>query len=163
VRFHAIGQPGPENVHNVGVVNFSAVRDEVDAGKLHLFARVLNFRPQPVSWPFQIEVYSGGRLQKVYPPLTVKMPARKVIKSDPNNADAPPASDQPGEAGIPFELTDFDERAELVVRGRLLDNKDNFPLDDEAWLVVGVVRRAKVLIVGRPNAILDAFFNEEAT
>jgi hypothetical protein len=163
MRFHAIGKPGPENADNVGIVNFNAVRDETDPTKLQVFARVLNFRPDAVSRQLQIEVRVDGRLEKVYPARSLELPPRKVVNVDPNNPDAPAASDQPGETGVTFDLTDFDERAEMVIHGRLLDNKDSFPLDDEAWLVVGVVRKAKVLIVGKPNAILDAFFTDEAT
>ena len=40
---------------------------------------------------------------------------------------------------------------------------DQFPLDDEAWLVVGVVRKARVLLVGKTNEALDAFFADAAT
>src|SRR5262249_51734234 len=36
-------------------------------------------------------------------------------------------------------------------------------LDDEAWLVVGLVRKARVLIVGPPNPILRAFFDDDST
>ena len=36
-------------------------------------------------------------------------------------------------------------------------------LDQEAWLVVGVVRKARVLIVTPGNAVLSAFFNDDAT
>src|SRR5207248_7934918 len=72
-------------------------------------------------------------------------------------------TDQPGEASDTFDLTDFDERAEMVIHGKLTDNKDSFPLDDQAWLVVGVIRKAKVLIVGRSNPILDAFFTDAST
>ena len=77
--------------------------------------------------------------------------------------DSPRIGDQPSEAGATFELADFDDRSEFVHPSRLLDNKDEFPLDDEAWLVVGVVRKAKVLIAGPSNPILDAFFDDEST
>ena len=40
---------------------------------------------------------------------------------------------------------------------------DEFPLDDQAWLAIGAMRKAKVLIVGKANPILDAFFDQEAT
>src|SRR5262249_36598171 len=40
---------------------------------------------------------------------------------------------------------------------------DVFPLDDEAWLVLGVVRKAQVLVVGPANPILKAFFDLPAT
>jgi hypothetical protein len=163
MRFHAIGKPGPENADNVGIVNFNAVRDETEPNKLQVFARVLNFRPEAVTKQLQIEVRVDGRLEKVYPAQAVRLAARKVVQGEPNNPDAPRTSDQPGEAGVTFDINDFDERTELVIHGKLLDHKDSFPLDDEAWLVVGVVRKAKVLIVGKSNPILDAFFNDEAT
>jgi hypothetical protein len=161
MKFHAIGVPGPQAVDNVGIVNFNAVRDESDPTKLQLFARLINFRPAEVNAKVQFEVRSEGRLEKVYPPREVRLAARKVttIDADPSS----PRHDVPGEAGVTFDLTDFDDRAEFVVRVRLLDNKDNFPLDDEAWLVVGVVRKAKVLVVGPSNPILDAFFNDQST
>jgi Aerotolerance regulator N-terminal/von Willebrand factor type A domain len=41
--------------------------------------------------------------------------------------------------------------------------KDVFPLDNDAWLVVGVIRKARVLLVGDPNPVLNAFFDDPAT
>ncbi|HEX4589985.1 MAG TPA: VWA domain-containing protein [Gemmataceae bacterium] len=163
LKFHSIGQPGPDAVDNVGIVNFNAVRDETDPTKLQLFARVVNYRPAAVKAKVQIDVRSEGRLEKVYPPKEVSLPARKVVKADPAKDDSPRVGDQPGEAGVTFELADFDDRSEFVIRARLLDNKDSFPLDDQAWLVVGVIRKAKVLIAGPSNPILDAFFDDEST
>ena len=50
-----------------------------------------------------------------------------------------------------------------MLHARLLNVNDKLPLDDEAWLVVGVVRKARVLIVGKSNQILKAFFDDPAT
>ena len=50
-----------------------------------------------------------------------------------------------------------------MLHARLLDDKDAFPLDDEAWLVAGVVRKARVLIVTAGNEILHDFFDLDAT
>jgi hypothetical protein len=163
LKFHSIGKPGAEAVDNVGIVNFNAVRDESDPTKLQLFARVVNYRPKPADVQVQIDVRSDGRLEKVYPPRAVHLPARKAPMADPTKPESAVVSDQPGESGVTFELGEFDDRAEFVIRARLLDNKDSFPLDDQAWLVVGVVRKAKVLIVGPSNPILDAFFDDEST
>jgi hypothetical protein len=163
LKFHSIGRPGPDAVDNVGIVNFNAVRDETDPTRLQLFARVVNYRPAAVTANVQIDVRSEGRLDKAYPSKEVHLAARKVARADPSNADSARVGDQPGEAGVTFELADFDDRSEFVIHVRLLDNKDSFPLDDHAWLVVGVVRKAKVLIVGPANPILDAFFNDEST
>jgi len=163
MKFHAIGAPGPESVNNVGIVSFNAVRDETDPAKLQIFVRIMNFGPKPVKVPVQIETYSGGQLQKVYPAQTAAVPARQVVRGDKNNPEAPQEKDAPGEIGLTFDINDFDDRNEMIIRGRLPEHKDSFALDDEAWLVVGVVRKAKVLIVGRSNPILEAFFADDAT
>jgi hypothetical protein len=44
-------------------------------------------------------------------------------------------------------------------RGQAGRWRDAFPLDDEAWLVVGAVRKARVLIVTSGNEILHRFFD----
>jgi hypothetical protein len=163
VRLHAIGKAGPENVDNVALVSFNAVRDENDPTHLQVFGRALNFRSRPVRTKLQLEVLVDGRLQKVYE-KSLEMPGRRVAAGPPP-AEGQPAvvRDEPGEATAIFEITDFDDRAEVVLHGKLLDLRDAFPLDDEAWLVVGVVRKARVLIVTPGNAVLTAFFNDEAT
>jgi hypothetical protein len=74
-----------------------------------------------------------------------------------------PAADRPGEGLVSFDLTDVDDRTNLVLHASLVDNQDKFALDDAAWLVIGVVRKAKVLIVGTPDRILHAFFDSPAT
>jgi hypothetical protein len=43
--------------------------------------------------------------------------------------------------------------------GSATDWHDAFPLDDQAWLVVGAVRKARVLLVTDGNALLEAFFD----
>ena len=73
------------------------------------------------------------------------------------------ALDQPGEGLAAFDLSDIDERNDVVLHASLVDNQDAFRLDDEAWLVLGVVRKGRVLIVGTPNKILHAFFDSPAT
>jgi hypothetical protein len=163
LKFHGLGKPGVENVDNVGIVAFNAMRDETDATKLQLFARVVNYRPKATTVKLQIEVKSEGRLVKLYPAEEVNLPARKVVAADPNDADPARVRDQPGDNGVSIKMDDFDDRSEFVVHAKLLDNKDSFPLDDECWLVVGVVRKAKVLIVSPGNPILDAFFDDEST
>ena len=60
-------------------------------------------------------------------------------------------------------MTDIDDRANVVLHAKLAGIHDQFPLDDEAWLVVGVVRKARVLLVGKTNEALDAFFADAAT
>src|SRR5207245_2439475 len=154
MRLHTLGKPGPENVDNVGIVNFNAVRDETDASKVQLFARLLNYRPRASTVRVEVEVRADGRLDKVLPTRTVHLRARQVVRTEKppgapakDEPPAPPATDQPGEMGVTFELSDVDDRTELLVRARIADARDQFPLDDEAWLVIGVIRKAKILIV----------------
>jgi len=91
------------------------------------------------------------------------LPGRKVEAVPESGKEEPGIRDTPGEAAVTFELPDFDERANVVLHARLQNNKDEFPLDDEAWLVLGVVRKARILVVGPPNDILSAFFDEKST
>ena len=79
-----------------------------------------------------------------------------------------------------FDLDAIDDRADVVLHAQLLDGrgeiwKDHFSLDDDAWLVVGIVRKARVLIVDaripalQPlfridrDPVLRAFFDQLAT
>ena len=72
-------------------------------------------------------------------------------------------ADVPGEGVAVFALGGVDDSVNVVVHARLRDVHDAFPLDDEAWLVAGVVRKARVLIVTPGNDILRDFFDLEAT
>src|SRR5262249_17916054 len=62
-----------------------------------------------------------------------------------------------------FELPTMDLRGNIVLHAYLADSHDSFSLDDSAWLVLGTVRKAKVLIIGPDNPVLEAFFDQEAT
>ncbi|HTU20846.1 MAG TPA: VWA domain-containing protein [Gemmataceae bacterium] len=79
----------------------------------------------------------------------------------PNTEEA--NSDEPGEGSVLFSLGGVDDSVNVVIHARLREAHDAFPLDDEAWLVVGVVRKARVLIVTPGNEILHKFFDQEAT
>src|SRR5262249_42482347 len=67
------------------------------------------------------------------------------------------------EQAVTFELADIDDRANVFLHARLAGVKDQFSLDDEAWLVVGAARKARILIVGPPNSVLSAFFDDTST
>ena len=90
------------------------------------------------------------------------LPARKVVAEKEGNREDVGPLDSPGEGSVNFDLSDIDEHADVVMHARLLDIKDQFPLDDEAWLVVGLARKAKVLIVGPSNDVLHKFFDADA-
>lgn len=163
VQFHAIGQPGPE-VNNVGIVGLSAARDEYDPSRLFVNARLLNFRPEAAKVRVELNVSSGGRTDKFYE-KSVDLPKRvaEEVKTPNEGETLPPAKDFPGEALVNFEVPELSDAEEVIVRARIANNKDVFPLDDEAFLVIGVIRKARVLIVGPANPVFDAFFDDPAT
>jgi hypothetical protein len=166
---------GPVVVNNVGLVAFNAARDEEDPTKLQVFARVLNFRKDPVSTKIELEVQVRGQTTGLYE-RRLELPARQLkIEKIPeaelagaNKTDKTPREEYslqtvPSEASVTFDLSDIDDRANVVLHAKLVGVADQFPLDDEAWLVVGVVRKARILLVGRANEALDAFFADAST
>jgi hypothetical protein len=164
VHFHSAGKPGPASVDNVAIVTFSALRDDQDSSKLQVFTRVMNFRNESVGGnaKLQLEVLINGQLKGIKEqPLAIK--PREVITLQEAAKDEPVVRDTPGEQVVTFELTDLDDRASVVLHARLAGITDKLPLDDEAWISVGVVRKAKILVVGPPNEILSAFFDDDAT
>jgi hypothetical protein len=163
INYHAVGKPGAEAVDNVGLVALNAVRDESGSGKVQVFARALNFRPEPVALRVELEVRADGKLKGILrEPL--ELPARKIRPADaPADEGEGGPADRPGEGAVTFDLTGLDDSARVELHAKLLSVKDSFPLDDEAWLVLGVVRKARVLIVTDGNDILSNFFDLEAT
>jgi hypothetical protein len=192
INFHVAGQvvleaasgkgepklkPGPDSADNVGLVTFNARRDEGDPRKLLVFATVMNFRLTPVRSKIQLDTRVNGQLRGVHE-KQVDVPARNLKEEKAEEGKEPVITDTPGEGSVNFDLEDLDDRTEVVLHARLVNFdlsyegnqanvgdriRDKFPLDDEAWLVVGVVRKSRILIVGRPNQPLSAFFDDEAT
>jgi hypothetical protein len=169
ILYHAAGKFGPESVNNVGLVRFNAQRDDTDPTKLQVFARVLNFRNRPVVTRVQLDVEVNGTFKGVHE-KQVRLPARSVVEEKIPGKEETITRDAPGEGSVTFPLGDLDEQANVVLHARIHNAeaggaafKDDFPLDDEAWMVVGVTRKARVLIVGHHNDILHAFFDDEST
>jgi hypothetical protein len=175
--YHAAGKIGPENVNNVALVRFNAQRDDTDPTKLQVFARVLNFRNRPVITRVQLDVEVNGAFKGVHE-KAVFVPARTVVEEKIAGKEETITRDSPGEGSVTFPLSDLDDQANVVLHARLQHAeaqgvgpdarpgaafKDDFPLDDEAWMVVGVTRKARVLIVGHNNDILRAFFDDDST
>ena len=158
IQYHLAGTPGPENLDNVGIVTFNALRDDTDATRIQVFVRVMNFRTTPVNPRVRLEVHEEGQLKNVYE-QTLSMPGRKVVaeteaSKEENRREFPDAS-------ATFPLNDIDGRRQVMLYARLLDVKDKFPLDDEAWLVVSAPRKARVLHVGPYNEALGKFFSAQ--
>jgi hypothetical protein len=163
MHLHTAGRIGPENVNNVAIVAFSALRDEQDAAKLQVFARLMNFRKDPVEAKVQLEVLVNDRTQAIKESPSLYIPARKVDTIREQGRDEPIIHDTPGEQAVTFDLGEVDDRTNMVLHAKLVGITDDFPLDNEAWLVVGLVRKARVLLVGPENEVLSAFFDEGST
>jgi hypothetical protein len=161
LNYHRIGKVGPEDVDNIGLVTLNAVRDEQDASKVQVFVRALNFRRQDATVKVEIEWRVPGQGDFNLRDQMVRLPGRVYRPADPERDD--PGSDVPGEGVATFALGGVDDSANVVVHARLRDVHDQFPLDDEAWLAIGVVRKARVLIVTPGNEVLRDFFDLDAT
>jgi hypothetical protein len=171
VRYHMAGLPGADRVNNVGIVALSAVKyiedplklrkpGELDAQQLLVTARVANYKSNRTDVKLRLDVYVDGQL--FFPKQqTLSLPAREVIPAD--EAASKPEEDRPGERGMDVKLPPLDLGKNIILHAYLDRHQDDFPLDDEAWLALSVLRKAKVLIVGPPSAVLDAFFDQEAT
>jgi hypothetical protein len=177
LKFHSAGKPGLENLNNVGIVRMNATRSETDPTQVQVLVRVLNFCPKETEAVVELEaVPSAGGNKSIYE-QPVKMPAATEHKE----ADAPEGAApvrEPGEGIVTFDLKDQDDQTEVLLHARLkvpdksvlanLDLKskktsrwvDDFAQDDEAYLVLGVVRKARIMIVSKGDRFLDNFFSD---
>jgi hypothetical protein len=175
VQYRAIGEPGREAGDNVGIVTFNATRtppavvrdpkkrDDADVGSLFVFMQVANYRSVDAHVHVELEVFANGAVD-VYPPQTGEetIPGRKLVPIEEGKDDGP-KREEIRRGSYTFVVRDADDRSDIIMHAKLKDNKDQFPLDDEAWLVVGVIRKARVLVVGPGNKLLSAFFDHPAT
>jgi hypothetical protein len=165
VQYHMAGRSGAETTNNVAIVTFSARRDDDDPGRLHVLVGLRNYRVERVPVKVELTVQAAGRPDDLYeqpppnqPPLELE--ARQIVQTKAKEPEKEGAviQDSPGENSVTFDLSGLDV-PQAVLHARLLHDGDEFPLDDEAWLVIGAVRKARVLLVGPGNRFLDAFFN----
>lgn len=154
LRFHSAGMPGADKVDNVALVGLRATRDDDNPGKLRVFVRVLNYRDQPLEAKVQVTVQPTGKEDKSIYERVLKLEARVVQQE--KDGDRVTVRDLPGEGSASIDIED---PIDAIVHAKLVDVKDQFPLDDEAWLALGVIRKARVLIVGKANEVLDRFFD----
>jgi hypothetical protein len=160
VRLQSIGRSS----RNVGIVWASLRRDPDTVGEFEVSVRVLNYEPRPIAegqLAVRLDVFPAGA-----PSYTQQKPLSLVARTDregPAGTDGQkPRVEVPGRS-IPEILTfTFQDPGSGYVRLSLRDTqsggawRDDFPLDDVAWLAVAPVRRARVLRIGPPNDILDA-------
>lgn len=156
LRFHLAGRTDRAGGNNVGIVDFNAVRDETDATLVHVHATIVNHGDQPVACRFEMEVNVEGALNKRFNPEVTIPSARPREGADSGEL-------RPGEHSVDLDVSGLDDQKEAVMHAELKGVKDAFAFDNQAWLVMGVVRKARVLIVGPSNRILHAFFDDEAT
>jgi hypothetical protein len=167
LRYHMAGKADAENVNNVGIISLSAVKyiedplkPRTEAQQLLVTVRVANYRPTEAKVKLALDVYVDGQLF-LPKQQTLTIPPREVTPAD--DAAGKPEDDRPGERGMDVKLPALDLGKHIVLHAALENHKDDFALDDKAWLAVGVRRKAKVLIVGPANPALDAFFDQEDT
>ena len=167
IRYHMAGKvPDPGNTNNLAIVGFNVIRQAVDAKKnaaerppqYLAFVRLANFRSKPASVKVKLEVLVEGERRHVLEKVR-EIPARVYIAGTAEKAE----KDEAGEESADFVLPLIEARRNIMLHAYLDKPGDEFPLDDEAWLVLGTTRKARVLLVGTRNPFLDAFFDEEAT
>lgn len=143
LNYHAPPVPPADGgvSHNAGIVRLDAHRD--DAGRLVVTASVRNYRGSAV--PDQLVrldvLDANDRLVNGYSQRTRLEPK-----------DGQPAGGQE----VSFTLPDVPENADVVIRAAL-DGADAFPLDDVAWLVPGVARKARVLVFAPDSPVEQSF------
>ena len=133
LTYHVPPAPRPEDgtSDNLAIVRLDAARGD-DPGKLTVIARVRNYRAAPVpDLTVRLEILdandrvTGGYSRKV----------RLGAKADDSAA-----------RDVTFLLADVPETADLAIRVKLEDTHDALQLDDVAWLVPGVARKARILV-----------------
>jgi hypothetical protein len=170
MHYQRAGVAGAENVNNVGILAFNVVR--LDANdpkrkdpnrlKMQAFVHVRNYRNTDSTVNLVLKVESDG--EKVHEgSQLLQLPRRTVTQLKVEKGERTVTKDEPGDAQAVFDLPQLDLRKNTVLTAHLQDANDDFDKDDKAWVVVGMVRKSKVLIVTAGNIVLDAFFRQPAT
>jgi hypothetical protein len=115
--------------NNLAILRLDAARDE--ATGLTVTAMVRNYRMAAVSeQSVRLEVLDAAGI---------------VVRSYAQSVRLGPKGDATATREVAFAIPDLPEAAGLAVRVRLVDTADALPLDDVAWLVPGIGRKARVL------------------
>ena len=167
LRYHMAGKiTEPGNTNNLAIIGMNVLRQNLptkknpNAQQLLAFVRVANFRSTKASVRLKLDVIIDGVLtHPMQQTLEVKPRVYVAPKEDDDEKDEPGEADACVSNLPPLEPG----RSNIVLHAALDKTNDEFPLDDQAWLVVGSTRKAKILIVGSANRILDAFFEQDGT
>ena len=153
------GKDAAGSADNVGITRLDALRGEADPTKVKVFVRLNNYRNTTANVSVSVDALAEGKRTLDARQRTLALPARKVQFEE----DGKVARDEPGEQTLEIEMANIPENADVVLHAKIADAKDSFPLDDEAWLVLGVIRKARVLIATPGNAVLQYFFESAST
>lgn len=150
LTYHVPPGKGDEgNSDNLAVLRLDAERDPDDPGKVIVRGLVRNYRGTAVPVSVRLDLLAGGTR------LTGSYAKKETL---------PKRSEQAND-GSEFEFTipDLPENADVVFRFSIESANDALPLDDTAWVVLGIVRKAKVLLVTPGNFLLRNFFDSAST
>jgi hypothetical protein len=140
--------------NNLAIVRFDAERDPEIPSKVIARASVRNYRASAVTPKVRLEVLEGGT--RVVGRYEEDKRPGETDGDRRDRAHIPPRSERPD---LTFTLPDVPDNADLTLRLTIENVADAFPADDEAWVVLGIVRKAKVLVVGPPNQRLRDFLD----
>ncbi len=165
IVYHQVGKAGADDVDNVGITSFTVAPDKADALKLRVSVRVQNFRKREVAVKVELKTRVWGKAAFKLDDRTLTLTGRTIVRRGSDKGER--ERDEPGDALADFRVDRPASGDKMELHARLLDPRDNdpfrdqFSLDDEAWLMVGGVRKAHVLVVTPGNEVLDWFFRQE--
>ena len=154
VQFPEIPSPGSGGTsNNLAVVRFTAERDAADLNKVLARGTVLNFRDAAANIDVRLDVRDRNDANAVSfsKPITVPAKGLRATAVSEANPKEPPADPKPGEAEVEFVVPEVPENADVVLMLSLVHGGDALPIDDTARVVLGVARKAKVLVVTPGN------------
>lgn len=150
---------------NFGITTLQLRRDEQRQDQFEVSVRVQNFTAEPSQGKLavQLELFGpDGRLDRQTKPVSLLARSESEVPIGPENIKRKVTV--PGNS-TPDPLLTFMVRDPVngYVKATLIDVstgnavEDDLALDNSAWQAITPVRRARVLRVGPPNDILDAF------
>jgi hypothetical protein len=162
-RLHKIGA----SADNIGIARLGLRRDEDKADTMDVEVHIKNYGDLTIEGRLDVllEVFAGGvRQDRQLWPGGVSLKKRLVHEVASGLDGKKQTTIVPGDA-IPQPILTFSIRdpGPGHVRVSLLDRasgqpwKDDFTLDNVAWLAITPVRKARILRIGPANDILDAF------
>jgi hypothetical protein len=160
-------QPIGKSSNNIGIARLTLRRDEDRPDMLDVEVHVKNFSDRVIQGQIDVmlEVYAGGTRQdrKVWPGgiglsgrVVQEIPAGPEGKK---KRTVTPGSSTP-QPILTFSVKDPGPgyiKVSLLNRGSGQAWRDDFALDDVAWLAITPVRKGRILRIGPANDILDAF------